>query len=470
MITDLGDAGPLKVTIGSLPGEVLLEIFTFYVEKADDAEGWITLVHVCRGWRSIVFASSLRLDLRLCVGRNAHVRELLDIWPALPIEIFPQTRDEWISESGVTENVIAALEHRDRVCRIAVWHFPICELERFLEMMQHSFPALTCLELWHWLDEDEGAAVIPDSFLGGSAPLLQSLELTHIAFPALPKLLLSANGLVHLDLRHIAHAGYISPEVMVASLSLMTNLRYFGLKFDSPDSRPSRESRFPPPMIRTTLLALTRFSFGGVSEYAEDFVARIDAPLLHDIQISFFNQLTFDIPQLSQFINHVEWSNSLSTTVSFSGYCADVELSSGTNDRLLMEISCRQVDWQLSSVAQFCAMSLPPISTLENLTVTASSYADGLPHFGQFDIEHSQWEELLHPFTNVKNLYLHDAVGLHSVTALQGLAGESITQVLPALQSLFIKWFQPSGPTREAAESFVAARQRFGRPIAIQSW
>ena len=72
---------------------------------------------------------------------------------------------------------------------------------------------------------------------------------------------MSANHLVDLDFRYIAHAGYISPEVMAASLSSMTQFRYFGLAFDSSRSRPSRASRGPPLAIRTTLPALTAFFF-----------------------------------------------------------------------------------------------------------------------------------------------------------------------------------------------------------------
>ena len=467
MITDFVGAGQLKVTIGSLPDEALLEIFAFYQQGADyNQEEWIALVHVCRGWRYIVFASPLRLDLRLRVRGKIHKREMLDIWPALPIAISPYT-SRLTRVPKITENVITALGYRDRVCRIALWYFtvPGRKLGRFLEMMQHPFPALTCLALWDWLNDDEEAVVISDSFLGGSAPLLQSLYLTHIAFPALPKLLLSANHLVDLHLRDIAHAGYISPEVMVASLSSMTKLQYLGLAFGSPHSRPSRASQRPPPMIRTTLPALTRFRFKGVSEYVEDFVARIDAPLLCNIYISFFNQLVFDIPQFSHIINRVESFNRLNATISFSSNGASVELSSETHDRLLLEISCRQADWQLSSVVQFCGMSLHPVATSENLTVTIDS---GNPrHLGRFDIEHSQWEELLYPFTNVKNLYLAEDVGLHITTALQGLVGESVTQVLPALQRLFITGLEP---TQEVAESFTAARQCLGRPVAIRWW
>jgi len=79
-------------------------------------------------------------------------------------------------------------------------------------------------------------------------------------------------------------------------------------------------------------------------------------------------------------------------------------------------------------------------------------------------------DALLYPFTNVENLYLDEDVGLHIATALQGLVGENVIQVLPRLQSLFIKGLQPSGPTSEAAKSFVVARHRFGCPIAIQPW
>jgi len=464
MITDLVCPGPLKATIGSLPDEVLLEIFTFYVKGAYYAqERWIALVHVCRGWRSIVFASPLRLNLQLCVQGEKHVREILDTWPALPIVISPFS-PRW--RPKLTENVIAALKHRDRVCRIKLHQFrvPGWKLKRLLEMMQYPFPALTGLALCECFEEE---VVIPDSFLGGSAPLLQSLYLTHVAFPALPKLLLSANGLNRLVLRGISHAGYIPPEVMIDSLSSMTQLQHFTLGFDSPRSRPSRASRRPPPMIRTALPALTRFCFRGVSEYVEDFVARIHAPLLHDIQVSFLNQLIFDFHQLSHIINRVEWFHKLNTEVLFADYGASVEVSSETDDRLLLGISCKPADWQLPSVAQFCGMSIHPISTSENLTVMGNMSHP--PDFWRFDIEHSQWVELLYPFTNVKNLYLDEDVGVYVATALQALAGESVTQVLPALQSLFIKGPQPSGPTWEAAESFVAARQHFGRPITIRS-
>ena len=71
--TELGGADQLypRATIDTLPDIVLLDTFDFYLgkENADelyDYDVWQILVHVCRRWRSIVFASPRRLD----IGKN----------------------------------------------------------------------------------------------------------------------------------------------------------------------------------------------------------------------------------------------------------------------------------------------------------------------------------------------------------------------------------------------------------------
>jgi len=105
---------------------------------------------------------------------------------------------------------------------------------------------------------------------------------------------------------------------------------------------------------------------------------------------------------------------------------------------LVLVISCATADWQLSALAQIFASSLPVIPTLEHLKIY-DPFASG-----KEEIEHSQWLELLYPFTTVKSLYLHTEVGLRVATALQELAGESVAHVLPGI---FIKGVYPSGPT-----------------------
>jgi len=65
--------------------------------------------------------------------------------------------------------------------------------------MQKPFLELTDLRLAIYGD-DGLVPILPDSFLGGTAPRLLSLDLFNVPFPALPKLLLSATHLVYLSL------------------------------------------------------------------------------------------------------------------------------------------------------------------------------------------------------------------------------------------------------------------------------
>ena len=86
------------------------------------------------------------------------------------------------------------------------------------------------------------------------------------------------------------------------------------------------------------------------------------------------------------------------------------------------------------------------------------------------DIENAQWLELLCPFTSARNLYLSKEFAPRLAPALQELVGERATEVLPALQNLFLVELWPSGPVQQAIEQFVYARQLFGHPIAISQW
>jgi F-box-like len=81
-----------RVTIGSLPDDVLLEVFDFdqvAIDKDEDEYpwSWKKLVHVCRRWRYIIFESPIRLNLRLFLKKKSPVRKLLDVWPAFPLVI-----------------------------------------------------------------------------------------------------------------------------------------------------------------------------------------------------------------------------------------------------------------------------------------------------------------------------------------------------------------------------------------------
>ncbi|KAI0294815.1 hypothetical protein BC826DRAFT_310951 [Russula brevipes] len=220
-----------------LPNDVLLEIFHFYLDKAKWPEQWQILVHVCQRWRDVVFASPTRLNLRLVCTHRRPVREMLDVWPGLPIIVssngFPTSRE------NSADNIVAALERHDRVRDVSLWGVPHSLLERSAEAMQGPFPVLTFLRLEV---NHETAPALPDSFLGGSAPRLRHLYLKSIPFPGMRRLLVSATNLIQLNLSNIPHSGYISPDTIVAGLSGMTRLQGLWLGFQSPRSRPSEQA------------------------------------------------------------------------------------------------------------------------------------------------------------------------------------------------------------------------------------
>ncbi|KAF8502626.1 hypothetical protein F5888DRAFT_1109167 [Russula emetica] len=242
-----------------LPDDVLLEIFDLFLGEdwgkyykyleLQRLKEWTTLAHVCRRWRSVVFQSPLRLNLRLLCTRKTLARDTLHIWPPLPLiihDIDPIFDDEF--EPSSVDNIIAALEHNDRVCQIRLDFYSSSQLEYVTDStaMHKPFPELTDFRLKGRFAYNGSGPILPDSFLGGTAPRLRSLDLYDVSFPGLPKLLLSATHLVNLDL-YIPRSGYIPPEVMATSLSALTNLESLRLRFTHPTPRPALGSRRPPP-------------------------------------------------------------------------------------------------------------------------------------------------------------------------------------------------------------------------------
>jgi hypothetical protein len=453
------------ISVDALPDDVLIAIFDQYVNGGDQhpidkGEAWQSLVHVCRRWRSIVFGSPRHLKLQLVCTETTRARDMLDVWPALPLAI-------WCDRLRGSDNIIAALERRERVCQIDLLNVQSSDLREYLEALQQPFSELTNLFL-HCMGET--VPVVPDSFLGGSAPRLESFDLTRIPFPGLPKLLLSATHLTTLHLCYIPHSGYISPEAMATALSTLTSLEDFTLKFESPRSCPDQASRRLPPSTRSILLALTYFQFKGVSEYLEDLVAGIDAPRLSRLHIALFNDTVFDTPQLIQFINFTPMPRALEkANISLRDYNTSLDFSSRTpsDGNINVETLCQGLDWQVSSLEQVCTSCLPPLSKLEDLYIYEAPYSQ---QDWKVDIENGPWLQLLHPFTAVENLYLSKRVAPHIGPALQELAEGRTTDVLPALQNIFLEGLGSSGPVQEGIAKFVAARQVASRPIAVSSW
>jgi hypothetical protein len=482
------DVGQIEV----LPDDALLAIFDFFVVGYEDfprsgdqpfiqistiefskrtvVEWWQPLVHVCRRWRTLVFGSRRRLNLQLCCMAGTVMRRI-DVWPALPLIIM----DDGIIDTPV-DNLISVLEHGNRICQINFdfRSFTTLQIEKVWTAMQVPFPELTALSLNSLRSPSETVPVVPDSFLGGSAPRLRLLTLLGIPFPGLPKLLLSATHLVQLHLSGVPHSGYISPEEMVTCLSVLTSLERLSLGFESPQSSPDQESRHyaPPRLTRSILPTLMAFSFKGVNEYLEDLLAWIDAPRLYRLWIMFFNDIFFDTRELIQFIGRTppfKSPNEAHVVFNSGGACFQLQSQASDLEIVQIYILCREPNWQVSALAQICISFSPLLSAAESLYICEELYPSSKLDWID-GIENTEWWEFLFPFTAVKNLYLSNAFGLRIAPALQELTEGGMPAVLPTLQNLFLEGPQPSESVQEYIGRFISGRQLTNHPITISSW
>ncbi len=468
--------------IDVLPDDVLLAIFDFCVveigfqhfyifgdrETKRELEWWQSPVHVCRRWRSLVFGSPRRLNLQLfCIPETSARKTLDDVWPALPLLINGN-----FSETSV-DNVVALLEHSDRICQITVTCHTTSEFETVFAAMQVPFPELTVLALGS--PNKPVSALLPDSFLGGSAPALRFLNLFGIPYPRLPNLLLSATQLIALTLYDIPHSVYISPEAMVTCLSALTNLQQLVLGFESPQSCPDQETQRPSPPTRTFLPTLGSLVFKGVNEYLEELVARIDAPRFCLLSTTFFNDIDFDTSELTQFISRTSLGGAYDEVrLTFDSLSAMVGLQSrpvqSSQSMIEAQILCQVPNWQLSFLAQICNLPLRLLLKMEYLYIYENLYSQHPQLNWEDDIDFTEWLELLLPFTAVKNLYLSKQFAPRIAPALQELTGDRTTEVLPSLQNIFLEGFLPSEPVQEGIRQFISARQLINRPVVISVW
>ena len=445
-----------------VPDDVLLEIFAHYVGQAKWIGAWYTLVHVCRLWRLVVFSSSRRLNLHiLCTARTPMTR-LLDVWPAYPIVILDHRLHRALPSD--MDNIISALKHRDRVCHIELRKFGSSVLGIFAAEIQEPLPELTVLELR--LDDILAAPVLPDSFSIGPAPRLQKLHLRGIPLPPVRKLLLSAIDLIYLDLWNIPYCEYTSARTTVPCLAAMTRLKALSLGFCHGFPRSGLPSRRSPPPIQIVFPALIHFKFRGISEALEDLVARIDTPLLDKAEITFFNQLVFEMPRVSRFISRTNKFKVFDQAhVLFQHRYIQVIFSPqvATDDQgtIKLRVSCQESDWQLSSLAQVCNWSLPPHSTIERLYIREDERWE--THW-QDNLDNTQWMELFRPFAAVKNLYLSKPLALRVALALQEPFG---AEVLPTLQNIFLEGPESLELVRKAIERFTAARQFSDNKVTV---
>ncbi|KAH9981813.1 hypothetical protein BJV74DRAFT_989298 [Russula compacta] len=262
---------------------------------------WYKLTHVCREWRYLILASASHLGLCLVCTYGTPVAVMLAHSPPLPLIIDYLERTPRITAED-EKGIMLALQHRDRVRRIRL-QMTISKLRMVLMAINANFPILEYLYIMP-STRPSSILILSKTF---QAPHLRHLILMNPIISMRSRLLTSTTGLVTLSLERV-DPDDLCPIDVLQRLSLMPQLEVFGISFHSTvrDSEVERQLLDAPIMTHVTLPNLHWFGFKGSGAYLEALIPWMIAPSLESFQITFFDQLTFSVPHLLEFMATTE--------------------------------------------------------------------------------------------------------------------------------------------------------------------
>jgi hypothetical protein len=439
-----------------LPDKVLLDIFCYFVD--DSPRHWPTLVHICRKWRRIVFASQRTLHLRLFCTHGTPVQKSLDCWPAaLPIVV------EYGGSPGLDApapeeecDIIAALKQSHRVHSISLT--VTSSLRERLFAISGSFSELEDLVL---LSRESERLVLPYSFRWG--PRLRRLHSTRVTVLPLLRALDFSNDLVDLQLHEVLDPWHLSPGALTNALSRTVQLRSLSLRFIS---TPTYFPLPTPSGERVLLPFLTRFHFQGTTEYLEKLSAGIEAPRLGDIEVTFFDKPISDLSNLAEFINRTGMHKPHHRAhIQFSERAVSISLTRpGATTCFKFQLFGEQLALQLSFISRICISFSPYLFNVDDLRISTtrqSRWEDGVD-------SSKRWRELIDSFTGIKWFHVSGNLSESIVRALL-VPDNRRNPVLPALHKLCIPQPEPRlTPLCDDVVSFMISRQLSGHPIAVE--
>jgi hypothetical protein len=377
--------------------------------------------------------------------------------PPLPLVIEYYFQGDFTAEDE--EGAILALKQRDRVRRFRL-SMPVADLQRLVVAMDEEYPILEFLVIVLPKEDNSATLTFPGTL---QAPHLRHLLLHGFAHPIRSRLLTTALGLVTLDLCMIHPSTYFHPNALLQWISLMPQLETLGIafRFPVPGRDVERQLTHTPIMTAVILPNLHWFGFRGVSTYLEALVPRITTPRLEKLDIWFFNQLTFSLPRLLQFVNTTE--NLRFDRAEFVFYAERVAVwvypRGAEMHALFINVFCWDLDWQVSSVIQIFNSLGQMFSTVERLTLENEEHSRTSEE--RNEVDRIEWRKLLRSFSNVKSLRIDKGLVGELSRCLQLEDGELPLGLLPELQELTY-----TGSVN-AFTSFTDARQNAGRPVIL---
>ena len=376
--------------------------------------------------------------------------------PSLPliIDYFDQ---DWVITADDEEEIILALEKRDRVRRVRLG-IPVPSLQKLITTIGEEYPVLEYLIVLPRPEDTSTAWMLPEAL---QAPHLCHLVLKGFVLPVGSRLFTTAVGLVTLSL-YIDHPfAYFQPSTLLQWISFMPQLEK--LLVFLPNRDVERQSMHTETTTHVILPNLRWMVLEGVSAYVEAVVHRITTPRLETLDVHFFKQHTFSVPSLLHFVNTTE-------TLRFN--CAKFEFSRDDVSVMLdlcgepqaeyalsLYVYTRHLDWQVSSVAQIFNSLSEISSAVEHLTLEYEVHSRSSKAHNT--VNRTVWRNFLRPFINVRTLHVQDGLVNQLSRSLRLEDRELPQELLPELQALTY-----SGH-RNAFTPFIDARQNAGCPVTL---
>ena len=393
-------------SIHVLDDDSLLHVFYLYRPFLGDEEDeiadwryngrwWYTLSHVCRRWRNIILGSATHLGLSLLCTYGTPIEDMLAHSPPLPLVVGYFRNDRELTTED-EEGIILALKQRDRVRRVRLYSAGTI-LQKLIMAMDEEYPILEYLYITLPLNDNSMILRFPETL---QAPHLRHLELQGFALPMGSRLLTTAVGLVTLELVVLDPSTYFHPNILLQWISLMPHLETLGIRFKHsiPNRDVERQLIHTPIIAPITLPNLHLFSFCGVSTYLEALVHRITTPRLEKLEINFFNQLTFSVPRLLQFIIAAENFRLGNAVLVFSDKSVSVVVypygvSIGPTNVFALDIlvKCCDLDWQASSMAQISNSLTQIFPAVEHLYLQHHVHSESSEEHD--DVDRTEWRK-----------------------------------------------------------------------------